>query len=274
MNQDKMYLINKLFNDNTIRTVWNSEEEKYYISVVDIVGVLVVSKEPRKYWNWLKNKIKKEDNFELSSITRQLKLKSKDGKYYKTDVVDIEGMFRIIESVPSKNAEPIKQWLAHLGKERIDEVFDPSIAAQRSIDLYRLKNYDEEWILKRIKGIQDRKKLTDVWNKGGIKTDIEYAILTNEIYKQWSGMTAKEYKKYKGLHKESLRDNMTDLEVVLTDLGEIATREIARNNNPKGLKENIEVAKKGGHAAKVAKEDIESNINKKIISRNNLINNK
>lgn len=134
---------------------------------------------------------------------------------------------------------------------------------QRSIDLYRLKKYDEDWISKRIKSVQDRKKLTDAWEKGGIKTDIEYAILTNEIYKQWSGMTAKEYKKYKGFHKESLRDNMTDLEIALTDLGEIATREIAKNNNPKGLKENIDVAKKGGHAAKVAKEDIENNINKK-----------
>lgn len=162
MKENKIYLINKIFNNSPIRIAWNSEEEKYYISVVDIVGILAESKEPRKYWNWLKNKIKKEDDFELSSITRQLKLKSTDGKCYKTDVVDIEGMFRIIESIPSKNAEPIKQWLARLGKERIDEMYDPSLSVQRSIDLYRQRGYDEKWITKRIKGIQDRKSLTDI----------------------------------------------------------------------------------------------------------------
>ena len=228
MNQDKMHLVNKIFNNETIRTIWDKEQEKYFISVVDIVGVLADSSEPRKYWNWLKNKLKKEENFETSSITRQLKLKAQDGKYRMTDVVDIEGMFRIIESVPSKNAEPIKQWLAKLGSERIDETFDPSLAAQRAIDLYRAKGYDEKWIAKRIKGIQDRKQLTDVWKDGGITESKEYAILTNEIYKEWSGMTAKQYKSFKGLRKESLRDNMTDVEVALADLGEIATREIAK----------------------------------------------
>ena len=191
MNQDKMHLVNKIFNNETIRTIWDKEQEKYFISVVDIVGVLADSSEPRKYWNWLKNKLKKEENFETSSITRQLKLKAQDGKYRMTDVVDIEGMFRIIESVPSKNAESIKQWLAKLGSERIDETFDPSLAAQRAIDLYRAKGYDEKWIAKRIKGIQDRKQLTDVWKDGGITESKEYAILTNEIYKEWSGMTAK-----------------------------------------------------------------------------------
>ena len=213
MNQDKMYLINKLFNNKTIRTVWDKEEEKYYVSAVDVAGELSNSVEPRKYWNWLKNRVRKEEDFELSSITRQLKLKSSDGKYYNTDVVTIEGMFRIIESIPSKNAEPIKQWLAKLGSERIDETFDPSIAAQRSIDIYRAKGFDEEWISKRIKGIQDRKKLTDVWKDNGIESNLEYAILTNEIYKEWSGMTAKQYKNYKGLRKESLRDNMDNLEI-------------------------------------------------------------
>ena len=221
MNQDKMHLVNKIFNNETIRTVWDKEAEKYYISVVDIVGVLADSSEPRKYWNWLKNKLKKEENFETSSITRQLKLKAQDGKYRMTDVVDIEGMFRIIESVPSKNAEPIKQWLAKLGSERIDEVFDPSLAAQRAIDLYRSKGYDEKWIAKRIKGIQDRKQLTDVWKDGGITEAKEYAILTNEIYKEWSGMTAKQYKSFKGLRKESLRDNIADIEITLTDIHKI-----------------------------------------------------
>ena len=179
MNEDKMYLINKLFNNETIRIVWDKDKEKYFISVVDVVGLLADSSEPRKYWNWLKNKLRKEENFETSSITRQLKLKAQDGKYRLTDVVDIEGMFRIIESIPSKNAKPIKQWLAKLGSERIDEVFDPSISVQRSIDLYRVKGFDEKWIAERIKGIQNRKELTDIWKDGGITDSKEYAILTN-----------------------------------------------------------------------------------------------
>lgn len=164
----------------------------------------------------------------------QLKLKAQDGKYRLTDVVDIEGMFRIIESIPSKNAEPIKQWLARLGSERIDETFDPSIAIQRSIDLYRAKGYDEDWIIKRIKALQDRKKLTDVWKENGVYTETEFAILTNDIYKAWFGKTAGEYKKYKGLRKENLRDNMTDLEILLADIGETATREnLLKNINHK-----------------------------------------
>ena len=272
MKEDKMHLINKIFNNETIRTVWDKENEKYYISIVDLVGVLVESDSPRKYWNWLKNKLKKEEDFQLSSITRQLKLKSSDGKYYNTDVVDIEGMFRIIESIPSKNAEPIKQWLAKLGSERIDEVFDPSISAQRAIDLYRAKGYDEAWIIKRIKGMQDRKQLTDVWKDGNIKEGKEFAILTNEIYKEWSGMSAKEYKEYKGLRKESLRDNMSDIEVTLADLGEIATREIAKKNKPQGLKENIKVAREGGSVAKNARVDLEKKIGESVITKNNALN--
>ena len=272
MKEDKMHLINKIFNNETIRTVWDKEEEKYYISIVDLVGVLVESDSPRKYWNWLKNKLKKEEDFQLSSITRQLKLKSSDGKYYNTDVVDIEGMFRIIESIPSKNARPVKLWLARLGKERIDEVFDPSLAAQRAIDLYRTKGYDEAWIAKRMKGIQDRKQLTDVWKDGGITESKEYVILTNEIYKEWSGMTAKEYKHYKGLRKESLRDNMSDIEVTLADLGEIATREIAKKNKPQGLKENIKVAREGGSVAKNARVDLEKKIGESVITKNNALN--
>lgn len=272
MNQEKMYLINKLFGGKTIRTIWNKNEEKYYISVVDIAGTLSDSESPRKYWNWLKNKLQKEEGFEVSSITRQLKLKAQDGKYRLTDVVDIEGMFRIIESIPSKNAEPIKQWLASLGRERIDEIFDPSLAAQRAMDLYRAKGYDEKWIAKRIKGIQDRKQLTDVWNDGGITESKEYAILTNEIYKEWSGMTAKEYKSFKGLRKESLRDNMTDVEVALADLGEIATREIAKKKTPKGLDANIEVARRGGKIAGNARRDLEKELGESIITNSNALN--
>lgn len=270
MNQEKMHLINKIFNSETIRTVWDKEEEKYYISVVDIVSVVSESKDGRKYWNKLKQRLKEEGNQSVTNC-HQLKLKAADGKYYKTDVVDIEGMFRIIESVPSKNAEPIKMWLAKLGSERIDEVFDPSITVQRAMDTYRAKGYDEEWIAKRIKGIQDRKKLTDTWKENGIESHLEYAILTNEIYKEWSGMTAKQYKSYKGLRKESLRDNMSDLEVALSDLGEIATREIAKEQRPYGLEQNKKVAKLGGHAAKVAKEDIEKNLGKSVISNENVL---
>ncbi len=271
MNQDKMYLINKLFNDKTIRTVWDKEEEKYYISVVDVVGAISESDNPRNYWKVLKHRLKKEGNESVTNCN-QLKLKSTDGKYYNTDVVDIEGMFRIIESIPSKNAEPIKQWLAKLGSERIDETFDPSIATQRSIDLYRAKGFDEEWISKRIKGIQDRKKLTDVWKDNGVESNLEYAILTNEIYKEWSGMTAKQYKNYKGLRKESLRDNMTRMEELLTDLGEEATKELAKQHKPKGLEANKKIAKLGGHAAKSARDDLEKNLGKSIITSENNLN--
>ena len=271
MGQDKMHLINKIFNNETIRTVWDKEDEKYYISIVDLVGILSESDRPRKYWSDLKSKLKQEGN-EVSEKIGQLKLKSQDGKYRLTDVCDIEEMFRIIESIPSKNAEPIKQWLAHLGSERIDEVFDPSISAQRAIDLYRAKGYDEAWIQKRIKGMQDRKGLTDVWKDGNINDGKEFAILTNEIYKSWSGMSAKEYKEYKGLRKESLRDNMSDIEVTLADLGEIATREIAKKHKPQGLKENIEIAKQGGSVAKNARIDLESKIGESVITKNNALN--
>ena len=271
MNQDKMHLINKIFNNETIRTVWDKEQEKYFISIVDLVGVLSESDRPRKYWNDIKNKLKQEGN-EVSEKIGQLKLKSQDGKYRLTDVCDIEEMFRIIESIPSKNAEPIKQWLAKLGSERIDETFDPSLAAQRAIDLYRAKGYDEKWIAKRIKGIQDRKQLTDVWKDGGITESKEYAILTNEIYKEWSGMTAKQYKSFKGLRKESLRDNMTDVEVALADLGEIATREIAKKKNPKGLNENIDVARRGGKIAGNARKDLEQELGESVVTNANALN--
>ncbi|MBR5370121.1 MAG: phage antirepressor protein [Bacilli bacterium] len=264
--------MNKLFNNKEIRTVWDKEEEKYYISVVDIIEELTKSKRPRKYWSDLKKKLLDEGHIELSEKIGQLKLKSSDGKYYLTDVCDIEEMFRIIESVPSKNAEPIKQWLAHLGSGRIDEVFDPSIAAQRAIDLYRSKGYDEKWISKRMQGIQDRKGLTDVWKDGGITEDKEYAILTNVLYKGWSGMTAKEYKEFKGLRKENLRDNMDSLEVSLTDISEEVTKRLAIKRKPQGLEENIEAAKKGSGVAKNTREDIEELLGETIITNKNRLN--
>ena len=270
MNQDRMHLVNKIFNNETIRTVWDENQEKYFISVVDMVRVVSESENPQVYWRVLKKRLKDEGN-ETVTNCNALKLKAKDGKYRMTDVVDIEGMFRIIESIPSKNAEPIKVWLAKLGSERIDETFDPSLATQRAIDLYRAKGYDEEWIAKRVKGIQDRKKLTDIWKDGGITKANEYGILTNEIYKGWSGMTVKQYKQYKGLHKESLRDNMNDIEVVLADLGELATREIAKKKNPKGLKENILVAQRGGSIAGNTRRDLENEIGESIVTNNNFL---
>lgn len=271
MNQDKMHLVNKMFNNEAIRTIWDKEDEKYYISVVDIVGVLSESANPQVYWRVMKKRLKVEGN-ETVTNCNALKLKAQDGKYRMTDVVDIEGMFRIIESIPSKNAEPIKVWLAKLGSERIDEVFDPSLAAQRAMDIYRAKGYDEKWIAKRLKGIQDRKELTDIWQENGITEGKEYAILTNEIYKSWSGMTAKEYKEYKGLRKESLRDNMDNIEVILTDLSEETTKRLAEKHKPQGLEQNKEVARMGGHAAKVAREDIERNLGESVVTKQNRLN--
>ena len=271
MKENRMYLINKIFNNENIRTIWNKDEEKYYISVVDIVSVLSESKDGRKYWNKLKQRLKEEGNKSVTNC-HQLKLKANDGKYYNTDVCDIEGMFRIIQSIPSKNAERIKQWLAELGSERIDEIFDPSISLQRAIDLYRAKGYDEAWIAKRIKVLQDRKQLTDVWQENGISEGNEYAILTNEIYKTWSGMTAKEYKEFKGLRKESLRDNMDNIELILTDLSEEATKKLAAKQKPQGLKENVKVAKTGGNVAKVAKNQLEENLGESVVTKDNKLN--
>lgn len=270
MKEAQMHLINKMFEGKTIRTVWDKDEEKYYVSVIDIAEALTDSVDPAGYWRKLKQRLKQEGN-ETVTNCHGLKLKARDGKYRMTDVVDIEGMFRIVESIPSKKAEPMKLWLARLGKERIDEVFDPSITVQRAIDTYRAKGYDEDWIIKRIKGIQDRKKLTDVWNSNGVTEEVEYAILTNEIYKEWSGFTAKQYKQHKGLRKESLRDNMTDIEVALADLGEIATRELARKHRPLGLEQNKKVAKMGGRTAKVARDELEKNLGENVVSKDNAL---
>ena len=271
MNQEKMQLINKIFNNETIRTVWDKESEKYYISVVDIVGVLSESKDKQSYWRKLKQRLKEEGN-ETVTNCHALKLKAQDGKYRLTDVVDIEGMFRIIESIPSKNAEPVKQWLAKLGSERINEIFDPSISLQRSVDLYRAKGYDEAWIAKRIKGIQERKGLTDIWKENGVSEGVEFAILTNEIYKTWSGMTAKEYKQYKGLKKESLGDNMDNIELILTDLSEETTRRLATKKRPQGLDENVQIARLGGQIAKNTRNDIEKTLGESVVVKDNKLN--
>ena len=271
MENNKLETISKLFEGNEIRSVWDADKEEYYFSVVDVVGALTKSDRARKYWNDLKLKLNKEGS-QLSEEIGQLKMKSKDGKFYNTDVLDISGILRLIESIPSPKAEPFKLWLAKIGKDRIDEVFDPELAINRAVDYYKSRGYDDNWIKTRLTGVVDRHKLTDVWKENGINQNYEYAILTNDIYQEWSGMKASEYKEYKGLRKESLRDNMTDIEVVLTDLGEIATRELTKKHKPQGLKENRKFAKMGGHAAKVAKEDIEKNLGEPVISQTNALN--
>ena len=256
MGQNKVETITKLFEGHEIRSVWNSEEEDYYFSVIDVVFALSESKTPRRYWSDLKSRLVSEGS-ELYEKIVQLKLRAKDGKFRETDTLNTEGVFRLIESVPSPKAEPFKLWLAKLGREEIDNVFDPSKGIDKMIDYYLAKGYTLEWIEVRVKAILDRKKLTNAWKDTGINDNVDYAILTNEIYKEWSGMTAQQYKSYKNIRKENLRDNMTDIEVALTDLGEIATRELVKKHRPVGLNANKEIAKMGGHASKVARDEIE-----------------
>lgn len=270
MENNRLKTISNLFEDNEIRSVWDSEKEEYYFSVVDVVGALTSSKEPRKYWSVLKTRLKKEGS-ELTTNCSQLKLKSADGKYYNQDVLDTKGILRLIESIPSSKAEPFKLWLAKMGDERISEVFDPELAVNRVVDYYRNRGYNDKWIKSRLTGVVDRRKLTDLWKENGITKDYEYGILTNEIYKEWSGMKASQYKEYKGLRKESLRDNMTDIEVALTDLGEIATRELAKEHKPYGLKENKEIAKRGGKIAKNTRDNLEKELGRTVITSKNAL---
>ena len=269
---NKLETISNLFEGKEIRSIWNSEKEDYYFSVVDVISVLTESKNPNDYWYRLKARMSEEEKSEVSTKCRQLKLKSKDGKYRETDVLNTKGILRLIESVPSPKAEPFKLWLANLGSERIDEVFNPELAVNRAVEYYRKKGYDDKWIKSRLTGIVDRFKLTDVWKESGIIKDYEYGILTNEIYKTWSGMKASEYKAYKGLRKESLRDNMTDIEVALTDLGEIATRELAKEHKPYGLEENKKIARRGGNIAKITRDNLEKELGRTVISDKNVLN--
>lgn len=271
--KEKLKTISNLFEGSEIRSIWDSEQEDYYFSVVDVIGALTDSVNPRDYWYKLKIRMTEEEKSELSTKCRQLKMRStKDGKMYATDTLDTKGILRLIESVPSPKAEPFKLWLANLGSERIDEVFDPEIAMRRAINYYRNRGYDDAWIERRIKAIINRNKLTDVWKKGGITEEYEYAVLTNEIYKAWSGMTAREYKDFKGLRKESLRDNMTDLEVALTDLGELATRELVKEYKPYGMDANKKIANIGGSIADNTRKDLENKLGKSIVSGNNSLN--
>mgnify|MGYP004455366629 CR=1 FL=1 len=272
MRKNKLETISNLFEGSEIRSIWDNEKEEYYFSVVDVIGALTDTKTPRNYWSDLKRKLVAEGS-QLHEKIVQLKLKSKkDGKNYLTDTLDTKGILRLIESVPSPKAEPFKLWLANLGSERVDEVFDPEIAVNRAINYYRNKGYSDGWIKSRLIGILDRFKLTDIWKDSGINKPLEYAMLTNEIYKGWSGMKASTYKAYKGLRKESLRDNMTDIEIALTNIGEIAARDIAKVEKPQGLEENMKVAYRGGNVANNARISYERETKKSAISQENALN--
>ena len=271
MENNKLETISNLFEDSEIRSVWDSEKEEYYFSVVDVIGALTDSNIPRNYWSDLKRKLKQEGS-QLHENIVQLKMKATDGKMRETDTLDTKGILRLIESIPSPKAEPFKLWLAKMGNDRIDEVFDPELAVNRAVDYYRAKGYDDKWIKARLTGVVDRRKLTDVWKENGLTKDYEYGVLTNEIYQEWSGMKASQYKEYKGLRKESLRDNMTDIEVALTDLGEIATRELVKEHKPYGLKENREIAKRGGRIAKNTRNDLEKELGRTVITKQNALN--
>ncbi len=270
MGNNKLETISNLFEDSEIRSAWDSEKEEYYFSVVDVIGALTDSNIPRNYWSDLKRKLKQEGS-QLHENIVQLKMKAVDGKMRETDTLDTKGILRLIESIPSPKAEPFKLWLAKMGNDRIDEVFDPEIAINRAVDYYRSRGYDDKWIKARMTGVVDRRKLTDVWKENGITKNFEYAVLTNEIYQAWSGMKASEYKDFKGIRKESLRDNMTDIEVALTDLGEIATRELAKKHRPYGLEQNKEIAKRGGKIAKNTRDNLEEELGESVISNKNAL---
>ena len=255
----------KLFNEKTVRTVWNADEEEWYFSVVDVVAVLTDSENPRRYWSDLKRKLTAEGS-ELYDKIVQLKMQSSDGKFYKTDALNTKGVLRLIQSIPSPKAEPFKVWLAQVGSERLDEIADPEKAIQRGAAYYREKGYSDEWINQRLRTIEIRKKLTDEWSARGVETDLEYAMLTNELTKAWSGLSVKEYKALKGLKKESLRDNMTDLELVINMLAEVTTTAISQQEKPEGFEESRKVAKRGGNVAKVARENAEKELGHPIVS--------
>ena len=261
----------KIFEGSQIRSVWDNEREEWYFSVVDVIGSLTESNNPRDYWYRVKKRMSEEERSELSTFCRQLKLKSTDGKSYKTDVADMQGIFRIIQSVPSPKAEPFKMWLAEVGKERIDEIIDPELTIDRALESYARKGYSREWINQRLQAIQVRKELTDTWQDHGVKVGNEYAILTNEISKAWSGMTTREYKDFKGLKKENLRDNMSTTELILNMLAETATKDIAEATNPQGLEENKQVAQDGGSIAGDARKSIEARTGKPVITSKNAI---
>ena len=259
----------QLFEDQKIRTAWDAEKEEWYFSIIDVISVLTGTANPRRYWSDLKRKLKTEGANELYEKIVQLKMLSSDGKRYKTDVANTEQLLRIIQSIPSPKAEPFKAWLAMVGKERIEETIDPEQAIDRALDTYLKKGYSEEWIHQRLLAIRIRNELTDEWKKRGVQKGKEYAILTDEISRAWSGMTTGQYKRLKGLTKENLRDNMTDLELVLTMLAEASTTDISKTAKPQTFEENKQVAKRGGKVAGIARQALEAETGKPVITEKN-----
>jgi len=255
----------KFFEEKQVRSIWNEEKEKWYFSIVDVVGILSESPNPNNYWKVLKHRLSKEGS-QLVTNCNQLKMQSSDGKFYKTDVADTEQLFRLIQSIPSPKAEPFKLWIAKVARERIDEIEDPEIGIDRLMETYLKKGYSKEWINQRLKSIEVRKELTDEWDKRGVKKGQEYAILTDEITKAWSGLSVKQYKKHKDLKKENLRDNMSNLELVLNMLAEATTTEISKEKKPKTFQQNKVIAKQGGTIAGNTRKEIEAKTGKKVVS--------
>jgi hypothetical protein len=255
----------QLFENKKVRSVWDSEQEKWFISIIDVIEILTESDRSRKYWSDLKNKLQKEGS-QLSEKIGQLKMQSSDGKFYKTDVADTEQLFRLIQSIPSPKAEPFKLWLAQVASERLDEIQDPELTIDRALEQYLQLGYSESWINQRLKSIEIRKELTDEWKSKGLKEGQQFATLTDIISKSWSGKTTKEYKVLKGLKKENLRDNMTNTELILNMLAEASTKDISQAVNPKTFQESKDVAKQGGNVAKVALKELEAKTGKKVVS--------
>jgi hypothetical protein len=258
----------KVFENKRVRTIWDEKQEKWYFSVIDVIEILTGSPRPRKYWSALKTKLKVEGS-ELSQNLGQLKMQSEDGKYYNTDVADTEQVFRLIQSIPSPKAEPFKLWIAKVARERIDEIEDPEIGIDRLMETYLKKGYSKEWINQRLKSIEIRKELTDEWESKGVKKGQEYAILTDELTKAWSGFNTKQYKAFKDLKRENLRDNMTNLELVLNMLAEASTTEISKDKKPKTFNEHKIVAQKGGKVANAARVQLESTTGKNVVTKQN-----
>ena len=259
----------QLFEDKQIRTAWDAEREEWYFSIVDVISVLTGTENPRRYWSDLKRKLKKEGATELYEKIVQLKMLSSDGKRYKTDVADTEQLLRIIQSVPSPKAEPFKAWLAMVGRERIEETIDPEQAIDRALETYLKKGYSEEWVHQRLLAIRIRNELTDEWKKRGVEKGKEYAILTDEITRAWAGMSTGQYKPLKGLKKENIRDNMSNLELVLTMLAEASTTDISKAEQPQGFSESQKVARRGGKVAGVARQALEAETGKPVITSQN-----
>jgi prophage antirepressor-like protein len=255
----------QLFEEKKVRTVWDDAEEKWYFSIVDAVAVLTDSPDPRNYWKVLKHRLKKEGNQSVTDCN-QLKLPSSDGKYYKTDVADTEQLFRLIQSIPSPKAEPFKLWMAQVAADRLDQMQDPELGIEQALADYKRLGYSDSWINQRLKSIEIRKGLTDEWKRHGLKEGVQFATLTDIIYSTWSGMTAKEYKQFKGLKKENLRDNMTNRELVLNMLAEISTKDISESRNPETFGEHAEVARQGGEIARNARAELEAKTGKPVVT--------